>query len=110
MCASNVVFLKKKNTKKIFINLPINPSQPIKIDKKLAINYEKYFKFLFKNHVNLLCELNRKKIGESIFKTIVLNSFVLFNILKDVVTNINLKEIIRIKQDIKDGVITCKYD
>ena len=66
--------------------------------------------FLFKNHVNLLCELNRKKIGESIFKTIVLNSFVLFNILKDVVANINLKEIIRIKQDIKDGVITCKYD
>ena len=110
MCASNVVFLKKKNTKKIFINLPINPSQPIKIDKQLAINYEKYFKFLFKNHVNLLCELNRKKIGESIFKTIVLNSFVLFNILKDVVANINLKEIIRIKQDIKDGVITCKYD
>ena len=110
MCASNVVFLKKKNTKKIFINLPINPSQPIKIDKKLAINYEKYFKFLFKNHVNLLCELNRKKIGESIFKTIVLNSFVLFNILKDVVANINLKEIIRIKQDIQDGVITCKYD
>ena len=90
--------------------MPINPYQPIKIDKQLAINYEKYFKFLFKNHVNLLCELNRKKIGESIFKTIVLNSFVLFNILKDVVANINLKEIIRIKQDIKDGVITCKYD
>ena len=110
MYASNVVFLKKKNTKKNFINLPINPTQPIKIDKQLDINYEKYFKFLFKNHVNLLCELNRKKIGESIFKTIVLNSFVLFNILKDVVANINLKEIIRIKQDIKDGVITCKYD